>query len=84
MEEEKEKLIKKGFRVVYGDGKVKPDLLAISGDNIKVIAIEIERGTQEPNLNKYNKTDDYDDVKWIFTKPKGVGQIKKKERDIMF
>ena len=79
IEEEKQKLIKKGFRVIYVD-KVRPDLIAISGENIKIIAVEIERGTQEPNLKKYKRNEYYDKVKWVFKKPKGVGQIKKKEK----
>lgn len=63
-------LEKQGFRCVPV-GKSIPDIIAIKGDNLKVFAVEIETGTNLPNLNKYDITNTkkfFDDIIWVFIK----------------
>jgi hypothetical protein len=81
IEEEKKRLIKTGMRVI-SIAKVIPDLIAISGQNIKITAVEVERGTYAINnrlKNKYKDNLDYDDVSWVICKPKGIGRNNIKE-----
>ncbi len=70
-------LEKQGYKVVPITNVI-PDIIAIQGDNIRVFAVEVERG--KPNHHKY--TDDikkwFDDIIWILLR-KTVKIIKQKE-----
>jgi len=75
IQEVKRDYLKKGHRIIKGDNP-RPDLILIEGKDIKITAIEIETGTygaKDRMKEKYKDNSDYDDVKWIFMKPKGVG-----------
>jgi hypothetical protein len=58
-------LEKQGYRVIPLV-KVVPDAIAIKGDNLRVYAVEVERGVKEHiDFEKYSQTKCYDDVIWI-------------------
>ena len=78
IKEEKIKWEQKGFKVI-SLSKVIPDLIVIKGTNFEVKAVEVERGTYSAKnrlKNKYKNIKYYDDVVWVFKKPKGIGRNK--------
>lgn len=66
--EEVKNLSRQGFRAInIGTSTAKrPDIIAIQGNNIKVFAVEVERGT--PDYFKYPENSPYDDIIWVLKK----------------
>ena len=75
---EVEKLKKQGYRCIpigMYRKTVIPDIIAIKGEQIQIVAVEVETAYQRPahkKYKKYNKTDAYDDVIWIL----GTNKVK--------